>query len=138
MTEKKAKKTQEETQRNYMKLNQLSQEIQKTEKELQNLEIKRQDLEKVKENIKEISKIKNKETLIPVENGIFVKGRIEETDRLIIGIGANILTEKTPEQTQQIINKKQKEIEETIKKTLQNLEKIHQQGQEIQKQMAGE
>ena len=133
------KKTkEEETQKKYLELQKLSQQVQQTEQELQKLETKRQDLEKVKENIKEISKIENQETLIPIENGIFIKGKIEKTDKLIIGIGSNILTEKTVEQTEQIVTKKQKEIEETIKKTIKNLEQIHQQGQEIQKQMLGE
>jgi len=127
MTKKElTKEEQEKLQQNYMRLQMLSQEIQKTEKELQALETKRQDLEAIKKNIKEIHNIQNKETFIPIENGIFLKGKIEKTDKLIIGIGANILTEKTPEQTEQIITKKQTEIETNIKKTLKNLKRSKQ------------
>ncbi len=61
---------------------------------------------------------------MPVGSNIFLKGTLKKPEDIIMGIGSNILTEKTIPQSQETINEQIKELEK-ISFELENNLKIY-------------
>jgi prefoldin alpha subunit len=62
-------------------------------------------------SVNEISKDdKPKEALIPVAGGVFAKGEIKDTKKLILSVGAGICVEKSAEETVRIIEARLDEL----------------------------
>jgi prefoldin alpha subunit len=55
----------------------------------------------------------NTELLVPVGGNSFVKARLENVDKLIVGIGAGVSVEKTLPETKEIIKKRMEELEKS-------------------------
>ncbi len=56
----------------------------------------------------------NDEILVQFNQGIYVEAKMKATNKYLIGIGNNIVVEKTREQTEEYISQKIREIEESI------------------------
>ena len=62
-------------------------------------------------SVNELSKDdKPKEALIPVAGGVFAKGEIKDTKKLILSVGAGICVEKSAEETVKIIESRLDEL----------------------------
>ena len=56
----------------------------------------------------------NDEILVPFSQGIYIEAKMKSHDKYIIGVGQNILVEKTKEEAQEFIGRKIGEVEESI------------------------
>jgi prefoldin alpha subunit len=56
----------------------------------------------------------NNEILVQFNQGIYVEAKMKATDKYLVGIGSNIVVEKTKEQTEEYIAAKIMEVEESI------------------------
>ena len=53
------------------------------------------------------------ELLVPVGGNSYVKVRLENTDKLIVGMGAGVSVEKTLPESKEIVKKRQEDLEKT-------------------------
>jgi len=76
------------------------------------LDRKYAEIEAAREAFEDITKLKEKnEVLVPIGNGIFSHGKITETQKFLVEVGAGILMEKDPESARKFLEEKKNEIE---------------------------
>lgn len=84
------------------------------------------DLHKAKLTVEQLNKAdKNSEILIPVGGGAFIHGSVTDVSKVLIDIGAGLVTEKTVDDAIQ-------KIDESIKKLQENQERLLSMAQKIQ------
>lgn len=64
------------------------------------------------------------QVLVPAGSGLFVKARLDSTEHVLVGIGANIVIERTPTEARQILENRIKEIDETLQNLQESLSKV--------------
>ncbi|MEM1689220.1 MAG: prefoldin subunit alpha [Candidatus Hadarchaeales archaeon] len=75
--------------------------------------------------LQEMKKMKEgDQVLVPAGSGLFVKTRLDSTDHVLVGIGANVVIERTPVEAQQILENRIKEIDETLQNLQESLAKV--------------
>jgi prefoldin alpha subunit len=73
----------------------------------------------------EMEKIKDGDQILtPVGSGSFIKTKIDSTNVVLVSVGANVVVEKTPNEAREILERRIKEIDETLKTLRENLEKV--------------
>jgi prefoldin alpha subunit len=65
-----------------------------------------------------------KEGLVSVGAGCYIPARLKTGDRVILGLGAGVMVEKTLGEATQFLEGKMKELQEAIQKTREELEKV--------------
>ena len=108
------KKNNQELQESYLEFQALNQQINQLQQQFNSINNNTNELKNLEKSLDEIKK-ENK-ILIPLGNNIFIKGKIEENNEVIIGIGSKILVKKNISETK-----------DTIKKQINELEKINSQ-----------
>ena len=89
-----------EIEKKYVELNLIDQQLKIIQKQLIFIENQILELEGVIQNLDEIKSLgSKKEGLVALTNGIFVKSNIEQTEPLIVNVGANVLVEKSIDET---------------------------------------
>ena len=88
----------------------LEQQAMEIHQQLQTVEKQMQDLDKVVEDINEISKEKNKQILVPIHNGVFIKAKLEDSENFMVNIGSNISVKKTKKDTQDLLEQQREEL----------------------------
>jgi len=106
----KKKNSKEELEKAYFKLQILEQEAKNVENNIRELERKRMELEVVSSSLDEIKNQKGNRALIPVGSGIFMEGRIDNKNEVIMNIGANVMLKKKLVDAKKIIQEQIKEI----------------------------
>ncbi|MFQ5474879.1 MAG: prefoldin subunit alpha [Candidatus Nanoarchaeia archaeon] len=101
-----------EMQRKYVAYQMMEQQIKQVHEQLEKFEQQVAEIKHVEEQLEEVKKIKkDTEALIPVANGIFIKGRVVKTDEVIVNVGADVAVKKKVEDTQALLRSQIKEIE---------------------------
>lgn len=101
-----------EMQRKYVAYQMMEQQIKQVHEQLEKFEQQVAEIKHVEEQLEEAKKIKkDTEALIPVANGIFIKGRVVKTDEVIVNVGADVAVKKKVEDTQALLRSQIKEIE---------------------------
>ncbi|MEK6956242.1 MAG: prefoldin subunit alpha [Nanoarchaeota archaeon] len=87
------------------------QQIQQLQQNITNLEKHITELNKIDDNIETITKVElNQETLIPMGNGLFIRGTIKDTSRFIMNVGSGVCVEKTAEEARATVKKQLDEV----------------------------
>ncbi|MEK6948497.1 MAG: prefoldin subunit alpha [Nanoarchaeota archaeon] len=87
------------------------QQIQQLQQNISNLEKHITELNKIDDNIETITKVElNQETLIPMGNGLFIKGTIKDTSKFIMNVGSGVCVEKTSEEARITVKKQLDEV----------------------------
>jgi len=69
--------------------------------------------------------------LIPLGAGAFVQGKIDETDKIMIAVGSNIVVKENKDNAKKILEQRMKDIEESYSKLLKDMGSITAQIQSI-------
>lgn len=89
----------------------LHETMQNMHEHVQLLEKQRLELEHVDESLVQLRSVsKGDEILVQMASGIFVPARIGEVDRLHVNVGADVLVEKSIEQTRVIVQEQVREL----------------------------
>jgi len=100
-------------------------EAQQIEKVIEQLSASLDSLTELKETIEEITQLKKgEEILLPVANGIFIKGKIEDSSKLYLNVGEGIVLDKNKEQALKLLEKQEAEILKSKKEAEEKLEQI--------------
>jgi prefoldin alpha subunit len=97
----------------------LQQQIEAIQGSIAEIEILESTLEEVKDK-------DSLETLVPVGAGSFINAEIKKTDEIIMSIGAGVALSKTVEDAKEIISSQKKELNDSLNKMLDSLQKISQ------------
>lgn len=101
----------EEIQKRYLGLQDFSLQLKQLQEQLANLEAQIFEMQRTKESIEDLEKMKNKkEILIPISNGIYTKAELNSSDKLLVNIGADLMVNKSFEETKKLIDEQIQEL----------------------------
>lgn len=86
------------------------------EKQLVALQLRKEELENVKESLEELKGRRGKEMLFSFVPGVFVKGRLEDDENLLVEVGADVVIKKSLEDTKKFLEEKIGEIDRLIQR----------------------
>ena len=91
----------------------LQQQLEQMQKYLEEIELKLLEFHKTKESLSEMASLRSgSEAFIPLAQGIFAQGKIDETSTLLVNVGADIAVTKTIPQVKELIDKQVTELSE--------------------------
>jgi len=75
--------------------------------------------------VREMEKMKEgDQILVPIGSGSFVKARLDSVGRVLVGMGAGVVVEKSPNEAKEVLEKRMKEVDDILKNIRESLEKI--------------
>jgi prefoldin alpha subunit len=66
----------------------------------------------------------NSELLVPIGGNSYIKAKLENSDKVIIGVGAGVSVEKTLQEAKEIVKKRQENLEKTRMSLQQQLGQV--------------
>jgi len=119
----------EEIQRQLYQIEVYKQQINKLQEELGRIELLKLEILKSIESMEGLKE--SKEILVPLGGGVFVKAVVQDTQRVIVNVGADVFVEKSMEEsiadlkkTSEELNEAENKIKEQMAKTLAVIEKL--------------
>jgi len=97
----------------------LQQQIEAIQGSIAEIEILESTLEEVKDK-------NSLETLVPVGAGSFINAEIKKTDEIIMSVGAGVAISKTFQEAKETTASQKKELNDSLNKMLDSLQKISQ------------
>ncbi len=98
----------EQMKQKYMQLQLMQQQMEEVNKHLTMLSEQNAELEVSLEALHELKQTKvNNEFLAPIANGIFVKGELKDTKKLIVNVGSNVTVEKNVPEVIELLREQQ-------------------------------
>lgn len=79
----------------YYQMEHYQKQIKQVRKQLENLNKKESEVNHIKESLNDLAESKQKEILVPINNGIFFKANIEDKQKLLVNVGSDIVVEKS-------------------------------------------
>ena len=96
------------------------------------------ELEVTKSVLDSIGEVEEKnEVLFPIGSGAFVSGRLLETEKVILDIGANVAAKKSLEEAKEDIGEKRKSLESVRGENLSSLQAVARKLEELAPQVEG-
>jgi len=127
---------QKELQQRYLEFQLIEQQSRQIEKQLQVLENQLVEIISIQLSLDELKDSKlDSEILVPVSNGIFVKGELKENKELLVNVGSNTIVVKSIEETKELIGKQQVEINQIKMQLLAEMEKLNNRAMELQDEL---
>ena len=121
-----------EFQANHEKLQHLHAQHETLENHLQELQV-------VTASLEELQKLTNQqEVLVPISNSIFSRATMNPAQRVIVGVGSNILVEKSPEEAARNIHEQISELSSILKRLEQEMLSTTSHLQSLQEEIAKE
>lgn len=84
------------------------------------------EVETLKSTLEDIKDEKSLETLVPVGAGSFMNAEIKKTDEIIMSVGAGVAIKKSAEEAKETLASQKEELNDSLDKMLNNLQKISQ------------
>lgn len=126
----------EETQKKYMELQLLDQQIKQLQQQLMTVNQQIVELRRVDDDLTEFGKIKeNSNMFFALGPGIFAEGAISNKD-LLLNVGSNVLVKKPIIDTKKLINVQVAELEGLMVKLQEDMGAIGLRGNELQEELA--
>ena len=117
----------------YQQMQELQQNLKEIQQQLQLLFQQRTELEHLTGALQELGNTTGEqEVLIPLGAGIFIKASIKDVKTILLNVGAEVIVEKNVEDTLQLVERQNKELQ-TIESSMQEeLAHVNQQLQYLQ------
>jgi prefoldin alpha subunit len=142
MTEQKQEENPENSelmQQRFMHFQQLQQQIEHLTEQAEVLNQQNADLDITKEAIAQVSKTSiDNEILSGIADGIFIKTKLVENQKVIVNVGANTTVEKTIPQITEMLQQQQKHVAMKIIETQSVLGQMQEQAMQIYQQFEKE
>ena len=112
----------EDTQRKYIEIQILEQQIKQIQKNLEILNQQIFELNMISNSLTEIKKTKiGQELLIPLGSGIFIKTELKDNNEILTNVGSDVVVSKTNAETKTFIKSQTEFVTEIITKIEQEL-----------------
>jgi len=119
-------------QQKYQEFQQLQEQIEQISHHVGLLNQQNIDIDISKEALQDIEKTKiGNEILAPIANGIFVKSTLQDNQKLVVNVGANVNIEKTIPEVIELLEKQKVEITKKIVEAEVFLQDLQQQAMKI-------
>ena len=116
----------------YVQLQLLQQQAEQITEYVQKLQLQQQELGASIEALAELQNTKlHTEILAPVANGIFLKAELQDNQRLIVNVGAEVTAEKTIPDVIQLLKEQQEKIAQNLSEAETVLRELHEQGRRL-------
>jgi len=86
--------------------------------------MKLMEIEQTDQAIEELEKSKESDVLLPIGSSVFLPGKVSEKEKLVVGIGADIVLEKDASEVKEILGKRRKTLEVGLENVQQNMLQI--------------
>ena len=107
----------------YLEFQMIQQQFQQLQQHVEKLDKQMVELEVLKNNLSELGDVKDgSEILAPISNGIFAKTEIKDAKNLLINVGANVVVEKSVDDSIVMIDNQIKEIRKYYKESMSQLQ----------------
>jgi len=131
-----ARKQEELMTERYMELQLVASTMQEMQGTIKQLDEQLVEINSIKANLDRLGKSKpGSEMLVPLNNGIFVKGRLEDNKELVVNVGSNVAVRKTIPDTKQLLDERMKELEAFRSQLLAELEKVGERAQALESEL---
>lgn len=128
-----------ELQQKYMELQLIDQQAKQVQQHLINLNQQLAELKNLEDGLDSIKKVKSgTEIFVPLGSGVFAKAELKDTDKILMNVGANILTSKGIPASKEIVKKQVDEIQGLVSQMEQELHNIMVYSQGLQQDIASE
>lgn len=129
-------KDQEFLQERYVEMQLIERQASQLRQRLQMVEGEIQEVRSNVAALDEISKVKpGEEVMIPLANGIFARGTVQDTEKLLVGVGASVIVEKDIPSTKKILDQRLQSLEKYHTEVLQGIMALDERGRGLEKEM---
>jgi prefoldin alpha subunit len=94
----------------------------------QNLELLTMSLAEMRQTLDALEQLKKTETereiLMPLGTGVFIRSTLKQNDRVIIGVGSSVSIEKNVDEAKAIVDKRIEETDSALKGTQERVQEI--------------
>jgi len=123
-------------QEKYIELQNLDRQIRLLQQQFQNLENQILELQIVKQSLDDLRKIKlEKELLVPISPGIFIKTILKDNKNLVVNVGASVAAKKNVTQTKELLNIQMEEVKKLQMNILVDMQKLSDQARSLEKEI---
>ncbi len=130
----KGKKDEQKKRELYAELKQLDEEIKSLNAHLETVDEQITDLNSSKAIVNKFRELKKGDELrVPLASGIYIKSRLDDTEKLMVNVGAGVTVEKKPEDVISILDRQAAELSSYREKLVAQMKKIIARIEEIQK-----
>ncbi len=77
------------------------------------------EIDQTKQAIQEVEKSKEDDVFVPLGSSVFLPGKLNKKEKMIVGLGADVALEKDPDEVRKILDERKKILEKGIE-DLQN------------------
>jgi prefoldin alpha subunit len=117
----------------YQQMQMLDYQIKQMQKVVESIDLQLSEISNTIDALKEFEKLNGgAQILYPVANGIFAKGKLNDTKMLSINIGSNVVVEKSVLDTIKMMDIQAKDIENYKTEVMTQLQKIIDKMNELQ------
>lgn len=125
------------TNEKYSLLQMIEQQMKETQRHIKTLQNQQEDLLGSIQAMHDITKVDiGSEILVPITNGIFVKGTLNEKENVIVNIGAQTAVKKSIADARELLEQQFKEVENVVMQLTQDLQQLHAQAQQVEQELA--
>jgi len=93
------------------------------------------EIEQTKQAVEELEKNKEEDVLVPLGSGLFLPGKINKKEKMLIGIGSDIILEKDSEGINNILEQRKKILEDNLENIQNSMMQIAKEMQLLQKEI---
>lgn len=115
---------QQQLQQKYLELQLIENQAKQIQKQLQAIETHVLELEYIRQSLEEVKNTeKEAELLVPISAGIFAHAKLKDTKKLVVNVGAGVAVAKDITQTQEMLARQVKELQNAFEELGEQLKK---------------
>lgn len=115
----------QELQRVATELEQAQQTSEKLERRIDLLSMSKSEIERATETVQGVNKLDAEtEILVPIGSDSFIKAKLTRPDKVLSGLGGDLVAELEYEEAVEMLGKRREEVEKSIEETEKKLQKI--------------
>lgn len=123
----------------YVKIKTMRDKVQQLTEHINEIDQKTVDLRSMIDAVKQATDISDgDEILAPLTNGVMIPATAKKTQTLYLNVGADTVIEKTPQETEEILEKQLTELTEYRKKMMSQRQQLAQQAAQLEEEVAKE
>lgn len=127
---------QEFLQERYVEMQLIERQVGQLRQRVQMVEGEIQEVRASASALNEMSKVKpGEEIMLPLANGIFARGTVQDTKNLLVGVGASIVVERDIPSTKKILDLRLLSLEKYHNEVLQGIKTLDERGRGLEGEM---
>lgn len=139
MTEKVDKQKQEKMQKmqqTYMELQMLDQQMKQVQKQVEAIEQKAAELDEVQQNLDGLAASKQGSDMwVPITNGIFLKARLEDNQKLAVNVGGSTIVTKSIPETKTLLAEQATDMRKFQQELVEQFERMAERAAQLQSKL---